>query len=166
MEVVRIVNGHEYTFVVMPNWMVAEEIKGNYDGYKIEQETSCYKSVLYKINTGAFKTKERKNIGTLICNPETEQITLYKFVNDEEHRFKSGQMYGINNEIIKHLRTYDRILIENKTNYFEISVAKAMKVGQYLHFDKYELQLFIPISEFKTKEKSKKTKKKENKNKK
>lgn len=149
MEITKTINGHEYTFEVPQNWIVAEEIKGNYDGYKLTHETNCYCSKIYKQNTNFFDDKEIKNIGTLIYNPETERITLYKHVNDEEHRFEKGLAYGINNEIIKHLRTFDKILIENKTNKFVISVAKALKVGQYLHFNKYELQLFIPISEFK-----------------
>lgn len=160
MQITKEVNGHEYTFEVPENWIIAEEIKGNYDGYKIIQETSCYCSKLFRVNTSAFLEKEVKQIGMLCYNPDTEKVTLFKFVNDEEHRFEKGQMYGINNEIIKHMRTFDRIVIENKTHKFEISVAKAVKVGQYLHFDKYELQLFIPIDEFKTTEKKVKKNKK------
>ena len=158
MQVIREINGHQYEFEVPENWIIAEEMKGVYNGYKLSHETSCYSSKIYKTNTSEFSDKETKNIGTLLFNPDTERITLYKFVNDEIHRFETGDAYGVNNEIIKRLRTFDRILIENKTNYFEISVAKAVKVGQYLHFDKYELQLFIPISEFKVKDKKKQKK--------
>lgn len=148
MEIKKIINGHEYTFEVPQNFIVAEEIKGNYDGYKIIHETNCYSSTLYKANTNFYEKKKMQNIGILVFNPETEKITLHKFVNDAEHKFLKSQSYGINNEIIKHLRTFDNIIIHNKKDKFFISVSKALKVGQYLHFDKYELQLFIPISEF------------------
>lgn len=149
MQITKNIKGIEYTFEVPQNWMVAEEIKGNYDGYKLTHDTNCYCSKIYKTNTSFYEDKKVKNIGTLIFNPETERITLYKYVNDEEHKFLKSQSYGINNEIIKHLRTFDKIIIENNKSKYLISVSKALKVGQYLHFDKYELQLFIPISEFK-----------------
>lgn len=153
MQITKNINGHDYTFEVPENYIVAEEISGTYDGYKLTQETCCYCSRIFKKETSEFSGKEVKHIGTLIYNPDSSKITLHKFVDDAEHKFIKGQSYGINNEIIKRLRTFDRILIENKKNYFEIPVAKALKIGNYLHFDKYELQLFIPIEEFKIIEK-------------
>lgn len=149
MQITKVINGHEYTFEVPQNAITAKEICRSYDGYKIECEISCNTTWFYKINTGFTVDKTPKMIGQLSYNPETERMTLYKFVDDEKHRFEASVSYGINNEIIKHMRVFDRIVISNKTNRFEISVAKAIKVGQYLHFDKYELQLFVPISEFK-----------------
>lgn len=150
MQITKEINGHEYTFEVTQNWLAAHDIAKCYDGYKIFHCTSCYCSKLYLQNTSVFEeNKEPKLIGTLIYNPDTERMILYKKVSDEEHKFIKGQSYGINNEIIKHLRTFDKIIIDNSSNRFEISVAKAIKVGEYLHFNKYELQLFIPIEEFK-----------------
>lgn len=149
MQITKEINGMEYTFEVPLNHIVATDIAKSYDGYRIEHNTECYISKLFKVNTSAFLPKERKLIGTLKCNPETEIITLIKYVDDDVHKFLKTEAYGINNEIIKHLRPCDKILIVAGKSKFTISVSKALKVGQYLHFSKYELQLFIPISEFK-----------------
>ena len=149
MQIKKTIKGIEYTFEVPLNMIIAQDIAKSYDGYRIEQETNCYTSNLYKVNTSVFLPKERKLIGRLLYNPNYDYITLYKFVNDDIHKFLKSDAYGINNEIIKHLRTCDKIMIRSKDNKYTISVAKALKVGQYLHFDKYELQLFIPIKEFK-----------------
>jgi len=149
MQITKEINGREYTFEVPQNHIIAKDIAKSYDGYRIEFTTDCYTSKLFMVNTSAFLPKERKLIGTLRYNPETEIVTLVKFVDDEIHKFLKMESYGINNEIIKHLRPCDQILIVAGKAKFKISVNKAIKVGQYLHFNKYELQLFIPISEFK-----------------
>lgn len=156
MRITKKINGIEYEFEIPLNHIIAKDIARSYDGYRIEQISECYSSFLYKVNTSAFLPKERKLIGRLKYNPSTDNITLIKFVDDNIHKFLKAEAYGINNEIIKHLRPCDKILINaNKTKYI-ISIAKALKVGQYLHFDKYELQLFVPIKEFQIVKNSKK----------
>lgn len=146
------VNIDGYNFVIPPNYIAGKEIAGIYDGYKLQVEIDCYTTKIYRLEAGFFKTPERKLIGTLIYNPETSQMTLYKFVEMDKHHFIKGDEFGICNDIIKHLRSSDKIFISNgKQNYY-ISVSKALKVGEYKHFKDAELQLFIKLDDFKCKD--------------
>lgn len=160
MQIVKVIKGIKYTIEVPFNQEIAHSMAQSYNGYRIEAITEAYSTKLYKVNTSAFLPKETKLIGSLVYDTETDTITLYKYVDNNIHKFLKADSYGINNEIISRLRAKDKILIsDGKTNY-KISVRKALSVGQYLQFDKYEKQLFIPISEFKTSEVKKRQKRK------
>lgn len=149
MQIVKVIRGIEYTYEIPFNQEVAHGMAQSYDGYRIEAITQAYTTKLYKVNTSAFLPKERKLIGSLVYDTDTDTITLYKFVDNDLHKFLKGDCYGINNEIISRLRAKDRVLIsDGKVNY-KISVRKALTVGKYMQFDKYEKQLFIPIDAFK-----------------
>ena len=146
MQIKKIINGYEYEFEVSDNIILAKSICKNYLGYKIEQKTEGYHTQLFMIEAGQ---KDKKLIGTLIYNPKTENIILYKHINPQEHIHIKSKSFGINNEIIKNLRTSDKIVIDDGKDKYTISVANALKKGQYLHFTAFELQLFVPIENFK-----------------
>lgn len=148
MIITKNINGYDYEFEVTENYLVGKKIEGKYPGYNIRQETSGYLTKIFLKSTDFYSAKEEKLIGTLIYKPEIDNILLYKNINPEEHIHIKSSSFGINNEIIKNLRTSDKILIQVGQEKYFISVSKAMKVGQYLHFNQYELQLFIPIKEF------------------
>lgn len=158
MKIKRTINGHEYTFEVYQNWIIAQElVNQKYAGYQLKEKTNNNVTCIYKVNSKFFEKNIPKEIGKLICDIDTNRITLYKFVNLDKHYFLKSDSFGINNDILKHLRPSDYIVIEtSKKEVYSISVQKALKVGQYLHFQEYELQLFVPITSFK---KCKKTKK-------
>lgn len=149
MLVKKEINGHIYEFELLDNAIIANKIKGRYLGYNLTQFTEGCVSKIYMQETGCMSSGKKKCIGTLIYNQDKEKITLYKNVNPKEHLHIKSNSYGVNSEIIKNLRTSDGIIIDDKKNKYYISVAKALKVGQYLHFNAYELQLFIPIEQFK-----------------
>lgn len=152
MKVTKIINGIEYEFEIPLNQELGSSMAQSYYGYKIQAKTNGYHTELYKVNTSAFLPKETKLIGTLIYNIDIDQITLYKFVDMTKHKFIKSDSFGVNNEIISRLRPKDRIFISNGEVNYIISVRKALTVGKYLQFDKYEKQLFIPIEEFKVKD--------------
>lgn len=152
MKVIKVINGKEYEFEIPLNQELASSITQSYYGYRIEDKTSGYHTELYKVNTSAFLHKETKLIGTLVYNVNMDQITLYKFVDMTKHKFIKSDSFGVNNEIISRLRPRDRIFISNGEVNYIISVRKALTVGKYMQFDKYEKQLFIPIEEFKAKD--------------
>lgn len=149
MIVTKMINGYEYEIEVPENAIIAKKIIGKYAGFEITQHTEGYTSELYLHNTGYFESKEKKLIATLIYKPNIERVILYKHINPQEHIHIKSNSFGINNEIIKNLRTSDYIIIDDGSNKYKISVGNAIKKGQYLHFTKYELQLFIPIENFK-----------------
>lgn len=151
MKVTKIINGIEYEFEIPFNQEIAKSICQSYYGYKIISKTKGYSTELYKVNTSIFLENEIKLIGTLIYNTEKDILTLYKFVNNNIHKFIKSDSYGINNEIISRLRAKDQIFISDGNTNYKISVRKALTVGKYLQFDKYEKQIFIPIKEFKPK---------------
>ena len=146
MQIKKVINGYEYEFEVPDNMIIAKSICKSYLGYKIEQKTEGYHTQLFMIASGQ---KDKKLIGTLIYNPKTENIILYKHINPQEHIHIKSKSFGINNEIIKNLRTSDKIVIDDGKDKYTISVANALKKGQYLHFTAFELQLFVPIENFK-----------------
>lgn len=154
MKVIKTINGKDYEFEIPFNQEIANSISQLYYGYRIENKTCGYVSKLYKINTSAFLPKETKLIGTLIYNPEQDKLTLFKQVDESKHKFLKYESFGINNEIISRLRAQDSILISNGIDMYKISIRKALSVGKYLQFDKYEKQLFIGIKEFKLIKKS------------
>lgn len=149
MKIIKEYNGYEYEIEVPDNAIIAKKVVGNYIGYKITQSTEGYTTKLFLQNEGFFEDKDKKCIGTLIYRPETDKVVLFKKINPDEHIHIKTNSFGINNEIIKNLRTSDYIVVDDNKNTYCISVAKALKVGQYLHFTKFELQLFIPIDKFK-----------------
>ena len=159
MQIKKVIRGIEYTFEVPFNHEIGQSIAQSYFGYKIEAETTAYATKLYKVNTSAFLPNERKCIGTLVYDNDKDTITLYKHVDNNIHKFLKSESYGINNEIVSRLRAKDRILIEDDNFFYSISVRKALTVGKYMQFDKYEKQLFVPITEFKQIETKKRRKK-------
>lgn len=152
MNIKKFINGIEYEFEIPLNQELGNLMAQSYYGYRIETKTNGYHTELYKINTSAFLPKETKLIGILIYNVGIDQITLYKFVDMTKHKFIKSESFGVNNEIINRLRPKDRIFISNGECNYIISVRKALTVGKYMQFDKYEKQLFIPIKEFKIKD--------------
>lgn len=143
------INGYTYEIEVPENALIAKKIIGIYKGYVISQHTEGYNTQLFLHDINFPNQNEKKLIGTLIYKPEYERVILYKHINPQEHIHIKSQSFGINNEIIKNLRTSDYIIIDDSTNMYKISVGNALKKGQYLHFNAYELQLFIPIENFK-----------------
>lgn len=159
MQIKKVIRGVEYTFEVPFNHEIGQSIAQSYYGYKIEAETTAYSTKLFKVNTSAFLPDERKCIGTLVYDNEKDTLTLFKHVDNSIHKFLKSDSYGINNETVSRLRAKDRILIEDGKFLYSISVRKALTVGKYMQFDKYEKQLFVPISEFKQIETKKRRKK-------
>ena len=149
MKITKIINGIEYEFEIPFNQEIAKSICQNYYGYKITSKTAGYTTQLFRVNTSAFLEKETKLIGTLVYDTEKDILTLYKFVDNEKHKFIKADSYGVNNEIISRLRAKDRLFISDGKINYTISIRKALTVGKYLQFDKYEKQIFIPIEEFK-----------------
>ena len=158
MKIKMVKDGIEYTYEVPFNQEIGQSIAQSYYGYRIEAETTAYSTKLYKVNTSAFLPKERKLIGTLVYDYEKDWLTLYKHVNNDINKFIKAESYGINNEIIGKMRSSDKIIIEDGKFLYSISVRKALTVGKYMQFDKYEKQLFVPISEFKQTELKKRRK--------
>ena len=149
MQITKIINGYEYEFEVPDNMILAKKIIGDYKGYKITQKTEGYLTELFLQEVGYFTKKETKRIGTLIYKPDTQKVMLYKKINPTEHVHIKSKSFGINNEIIRNMRASDYIVIDDGQKKYTISVGNALKKGQYMHFKTYELQLFIPIENFK-----------------
>ncbi len=113
---------------------------------------------------GIEKYGDKKCIGALVCNVETNKITLRKTMVDtdkhEFHKDEKRQMddcFGVQYEIFKYLRDSDTIEIhatERKVRHKEkfiyvISKLKAVRAGRFLHFKGYGIQFFIPKAAFK-----------------
>lgn len=156
MQITKTIRGTEYVFEIPFNQLIAKSMANSYYGYRIEDVTEAYSTKLYRVNTSEFLPKETKLIGTLIYEADIDRITLYKFVDMTKHKFEKTESFGINNEVISRLRPKDRVFISNGKQNYIISIRKALTVGKYLQFDKYEKQLFVPISEFKLSEVKKK----------
>lgn len=149
MQIKKVIRGVEYTFEIPFNQEIAKTMEQSYYGYRIVSKTAGYSTQLFKVNTSEFLPKETKLIGTLIYDIDIDLITLYKYVDESVHKFIKSDSFGVNNEVISRLRAKDQILISNGKVNYKMSVRKALTVGKYMQFDKYEKQLFIPISEFK-----------------
>lgn len=148
MQEIRVINGIEYTFEITENVIFAREVcKQQYNGFKIEHETSCYQTNFYKVFGG-----ERKHLGLLIYDADTGKFNLWKFIKTKKHTFINGQEYAVNRAILAKMRPDDYIYfkVDNKLLY-KIRVEKALKVGNCKNFVytgyNSELQLFIPIAE-------------------
>ena len=141
-----IING--YSFLNPYNNIIASKI--DYDGndYKIKHKTECYSTEIYKI-MGA----EKKMIGKLNYNPDTNKLVLHKFINMDKHLFKKTSEFGINEKIFKNLRVCDIICFHINNVCYTINVSKAVKVGNYKNFknsyNSQDLQFFIPIEKLK-----------------
>ena len=152
MKVTQKIRGKEYEIEIPLNQVMANSMVQRYVGYRIAAITEAYSTRIYKVSTSAYLPGETKLIGTLVYDNEKDQVTLYKFVDMEKHKFIKMESFGINNEVISRMRAKDRIFISNGKINFIISVRKALSVGKYIQFDRYEKQLFIPIEEFRQKE--------------
>ena len=153
------ING--YQFVIPYNEIIARQI--DYDGmdYKLKHSTDCYCTEIFKIFG-----REKKNIGKLIFNPDTKRLVLHKFINLEKHEMKTTAEFGINEKIFKNLRACDLIAFHVNNVCYTITVAKAIKVGNYKYFKgsyNAELQAFIPIVELKELKGTKNVKRRRNK---
>ena len=155
-------DGKTYEYETGRNFTIAEQIKGDYVGYKLGHTTDGYVSSIYFKNNGYFEDKEKKHIGSLMYNPDTDIVTYYKRVQQAKHEFHKSESFGINNEILSNLCPKDRIVIiecvGTKKNVYSISVRKAISVASYMTFKNYEKQAFIQKSEFKSKETAEKKK--------
>lgn len=158
MRITKEIHGCKYEIEIPFNQEVAKSMEQNYYGYKIVSKTAAYSTKLYKVNTSAFLPNETKLIGTLVYDIDGDILTLYKFVDMNIHKHIKSDSFGVNNEVISRLRPRDCILISDGERNYKMSVRKALTVGKYMQFDRYEKQLFIPISEFQVKELPKRTK--------
>lgn len=149
-------DGKEYE--VGRNYIVGESIKGDKVGYKLAHKTDGFTSTIYFISNNFFHDKQPKNIGELHYDFTTDIITYKKFIKQQEHEFHKTDSIGLNWDIVSNLCPKDRIVIietSNKTRFVRtISVSKALKFQDFKYFKNlgYEKQLFIPKSEFLTKE--------------
>ena len=154
MEEIRIINGHKYTFEVTENEILAREISGQYDGFKICHISDGYGTKFFKV-FGA----EKKQIGDLYYNPDNGKYTLWKFINPKTHIMNKTQELGVNGAIFSKLRVGDYIYFKIGDKLYKIRVEKAIKTGNYKNFVyggyNSELQFFIPIQELKEVETSK-----------
>ena len=147
----EIINGYEFS--IPYNEIIARQI--DYCGldYMLKHVTDCYCTDIYKIGP------DKKHIGKLIFNPDTKRLVLHKYINLEKHEMKTTQEFGINEKIFKNLRTCDLIVFHVNNVCYSITVAKAIKTGNYKYFKgswNSELQAFIPISELKELKKERK----------
>lgn len=154
MEEIRIINGHKYTFEVTENEILAREISGQYDDFKICHISDGYGTKFFKV-FGA----EKKQIGDLYYNPDNGKYTLWKFINPKTHIMNKTQELGVNGAIFGKLRVGDYIYFKIGDKLYKIRVEKAIKTGNYKNFVyggyNSELQFFIPIQELKEIETSK-----------
>ncbi len=80
---------------------------------------------------------------------------LYKNCTHEKQVQKTNA-WGISDEIIMFLKANQKasekevsiILTDQKKKKYEITLEKALEVGQYFQFKEFEKQLFIPIKDF------------------
>lgn len=158
MEEIRVINGHKYTFEVTENEILAREISGEYDGFKICHESDGYGTKFYKV----FGT-EKKQIGTLYYNPDNGKYSLWKFINPKTHIMTKTNELGVNGVIFAKLRVGDYIYFKIGEKLYKIRVEKAIKTGNYKNFVyggyNSELQFFIPLSELQEVKTTKKTRK-------
>lgn len=113
---------------------------------------------------GSAKYDEKKCIGVLLFDIDTNKITLQKTAVDTAiHEFHADEKrgmddyFGVQYEIFKYLRDSDLIRIvatERKVRHKEqfiytITKMKALQKGRFLHFSGYGTQFFIPKAEFK-----------------
>lgn len=162
MEEIRVINGHKYTFEVTENEVLAREISGEYDGYKICHISDGYGTKFFKVFAG-----EKKQIGALYYNPDDGKYSLWKFINPKTHIMNKTQELGVNGVLFGKLRVGDYIYFKIGEKLYKIRVEKAIKTGNYKNFVyggyNSELQFFIPIQELKeieTKSRNKKRAKK------
>lgn len=144
----EIINGYE--FFVPYNEIIARQIDYSGYDYSIKHKTECYCSEIYKIFG-----KEKKMIGKLCYNPDTNKLVLHKFINIEKHIFNKTNQLGINEKIFKNLRVCDYIVFHINNVPHIITVSKALKSCEYRNFkDSWnsELQVFINISDLKVKD--------------
>ena len=159
MEEIRIINGLKYTFEVTENEVLARQISGEYDGFKICHVSDGYSTKFFKVFNG-----EKKQIGTLYYNYDNGKFSLWKFINPKTHIMNKTQELGVNGAIFAKLRVGDYIYFKIGEKLYKIRVEKAIKTGNYKNFVyggyNSELQFFIPIQELKEIETAKKTRKK------
>ena len=154
MEEIRIINGHKYTFEVTENELLAREISGEYESFKICHVSDGYGTKFFKVFNG-----EKKQIGALYYDPDNGKYSLWKFINPKTHIMNKTQELGVNGAIFCKLRVGDYIYFKIGDKLYKIRVEKAIKTGNYKNFVyggyNSELQFFIPIQELKEIETSK-----------
>ena len=154
MEEIRIINGRKYSFEITENELLAREISGEYDGFKICHISDGYSTKFFKVFNG-----EKKQIGTLYYNYDNGKFSLWKFINPKLHIMNKTQELGVNGAIFGKLRVGDYIYFKIGDRLYKIRVEKAIKTGNYKNFVyggyNSELQFFIPIQELKEVETSK-----------
>jgi len=159
MEEIRIINGRKYSFEITENELLAREISGEYEGFKICHISDGYSTKFFKVFNG-----EKKQIGTLYYNYDNGKFSLWKFINPKTHIMNKTQELGVNGAIFAKLRVGDYIYFKIGEKLYKIRVEKAIKTGNYKNFVyggyNSELQFFIPIQELKEIETAKKTRKK------
>lgn len=176
-----VINGREY--YCSPAHQLAKHIcDKNYDEFRLTCEYGFTSATIFieriLVPGGIFnstKYGDKKCIGVLLCDVETNRIILQKTnVNPERHELhkdSSRQMdecFGVQYDIFRYLRDSDLIRIctverkvRHKVNYiYEISKLKAVRCGRFLHFSGYGKQFFIPKAEFKCTEGNKVSKRK------
>lgn len=155
----EIINGYE--FFIPYNEIIARQIDYSGYDYSIKHKTECYCSEIYKIFG-----KEKKMIGKLCFNSDTNKLILHKFIKSDKHEMHKTSEFGINEKIFKNLRVCDMIVFHIDKVCYTITVSKALKVGNYKNFKgsyNSELQYFIPIEELKKLQERKNDKHKRNK---
>ena len=154
----QIIHGREYEVEVGRNYLIGESIKGEKCGYELRHSTDGITSTIHFVSKNFFHSKEPKSIGRLLYDFNTDIVTYKKFIKTEEHEFHMTKSIGLNWDIVSNLCPKDFILVvENsgsKRFVHSISVSKALKFQDFKYFKHlgYEKQVFIPKTEFKTKE--------------
>jgi len=176
-----IIDGKQYYY--SPAHQLAKHIcKQTYDEFRLTCEYGFTSATIYierVLQPGGYfsstKYEPKKCIGVLLCDVETNRLTLQKTnVNPEKHELhkddkrQMDECFGVQYEIFKYLRDSDLIRIctverkeRHKMNYvYLINKLKAVKNGRFLHFTGYGTQFFIPKADFKCFEGKKVTNKK------
>lgn len=127
--------------------------------YRLAHKTDCYCTEIYKL-----WANEKKMIGKLVFNHDTNKLILHKFIKTEKHEMHKTSEFGINEKIFKNLRVCDLIVFHIDKVCYTITVSKALKVGNYKNFkgsyNSEDLQFFINIEHLKKLEERKNGKKK------
>jgi hypothetical protein len=93
------------------------------------------------------KEKREREIG--VIDHELKRFEIKR--DPKKHLFLKFNAYGINNSLLNE-GLFDKVLINDTKNVWEIPNEHILKIGKFLHFKNnggFELQIFIPIDEIK-----------------
>lgn len=93
------------------------------------------------------KEKREREIG--VIDHELKRFEIKR--DPKKHLFLKFNAYGINHSLLNE-GLFDKVLINDTKNVWEIPNEQILKIGKFLHFKNnggFELQIFIPLDEIK-----------------